>query len=104
MLVCRGTSNDLDRAEKIIRKVLSLQVTDPEHKYHGIWPWLMEEPVDQMAPPDRNWADFLGAQLALLLKQYTDRLPDPKSVNHRGECCVTAKFLSLTNPVCRSHE
>lgn len=76
MLVRRGHPEDLKRAEQVIRKVLSLQVTDPKHEYYGIWPWLLEEPVDEMAPPDRNWADFLGAQLAVLLKQYADRLPE----------------------------
>ncbi|MHB8902948.1 MAG: hypothetical protein ACYC6Y_29660, partial [Thermoguttaceae bacterium] len=74
-LVDRGDSKDLERAEKIIRKVLTLQVTDPGHPYYGIWPWLLEEPVDKMSPPDRNWADFLGAQIAVLLKEYPERLP-----------------------------
>ncbi len=74
-LVERGEAKDLERAEKVIRKVLTLQVTDPKHPYYGIWPWLLEEPVDEMAPPDRNWADFLGAQIAVLLKNYPDRLP-----------------------------
>lgn len=74
-LVDRGEAEDLARAEKIIRKVLTLQVTDPNHEYYGIWPWLLEEPVDKMAPPDRNWADFLGAQIAVLLKDYPERLP-----------------------------
>jgi hypothetical protein len=74
MLIRRGQPDDLQRGEQIIGKVLSLQVTDPTHEYYGIWPWLLEEPVEQMAPPDRNWADFLGAQLAVLLKEYPDRL------------------------------
>lgn len=74
-LVDRGEAEDLARAEKIIRKVLTLQVSDPSHDYYGIWPWLLEEPVDKMAPPDRNWADFLGAQIAVLLKDYPKRLP-----------------------------
>ncbi len=74
-LVDRGGPEDLTRAEKILRKILTLQVTDPDHAYYGIWPWLLEEPVDKMAPPDRNWADFLGAQLAVLLKDYPKGLP-----------------------------
>jgi hypothetical protein len=74
-LVDRGGAEDLVRAERIIRKVLTLQVTDTDHAYYGIWPWLLEEPVDEMAPPDRNWADFLGAQIAVLLKDYKERLP-----------------------------
>ena len=37
---------------KIIGKVLSLQDTDPSSKTYGIWPWLLEEPLEQMSPPD----------------------------------------------------
>ncbi len=74
LLVVRGQPQDVSRAEQIIRKVLSLQVTDPAHKYYGVWPWLLEEPIDQMDPPDRNWADFLGAQIAVLVRHYSDRL------------------------------
>lgn len=73
-LLARGTPADVDRAEKIIAKVLSLQDTNPSNKTYGIWPWLLEEPLPEMSPPDWNWADFLGAQLAVALTDYRERL------------------------------
>lgn len=73
-LVARGTPADVDRAERIITKVLSLQDTDPSNKTYGVWPWLLEESLAEMSPPDWNWADFLGAQLAVALRDYRERL------------------------------
>ncbi len=67
---------DADRAADVIRKVLSLQDTDPEHKTYGIWPWLLEEPLEKMAPPDFNWADFCGATIALILVDHGTLLSD----------------------------
>jgi len=75
-LVDRNGPGDIERAQKIIRKVLSLQDTDPDSRTYGIWPWLLEEPLEKMSPPDWNWADFLGAQLAELLVLHPDRLDE----------------------------
>lgn len=51
------------RARDIVETILSLQDTDPESKTYGIWSWFADEPLSQMAPPDWNWADFLGKEL-----------------------------------------
>jgi len=75
-LVKRGTEADRSRAAQVVRKVLSLQDTDPQSRTYGIWPWLLEEPLAKMSPPDWNWADFCGAQLAEMLVLHPDRLPD----------------------------
>lgn len=64
------------RVPKIISSVLALQQTDPTHPTYGIWPWLYEEPLEQMAPPDFNWADFIGVRLAQLLKCHTHQLDE----------------------------
>ncbi|HOP10908.1 MAG TPA: hypothetical protein PK629_05395 [Oscillospiraceae bacterium] len=65
------------RASRILRKVISLQDTDPSHNTYGIWPWFLEEPLSQMSPPDWNWADFCGKQLLQAAIDYTDVLePD----------------------------
>lgn len=74
-LLERNAPGDSERAGNVIRKVLSLQDTDPSHETYGIWPWLMEEPLEKMAPPDWNWADFCGAAIALMLADYPSRLP-----------------------------
>lgn len=65
-----------ERAILIIDKVISLQETDPENDYFGIWPWFLEEPIAQMSPPDRNWADFCGSQLLEITLTHRHRLPD----------------------------
>jgi hypothetical protein len=64
-----------ERAAAIVSKVLSLQDTDPTSKTYGIWPWLLEEPLAEMDPPDWNWADFCGARLAQLLVEHAGDLP-----------------------------
>lgn len=74
-LLMRGTPADNARAEGIVRAVLALQDTDPSHKTYGIWPWLREEPLAKMAPPDWNWADFCGAKLAQMLRFHAKQLP-----------------------------
>ena len=65
-----------ERAAVIVSKVLTLQDTDPTSKTYGIWPWLLEEPLAEMDPPDWNWADFCGARLAQLLVEHASDLPE----------------------------
>lgn len=68
-----GTSADLARAEEVLRKVISLQDKNPDHDTFGIWPWFLEEPLEQMSPPDWNWADFCGAQLLAVLVEHREK-------------------------------
>ncbi|MFD2882118.1 hypothetical protein ACFTAO_49900 [Paenibacillus rhizoplanae] len=65
-----------ERAFDIIRQVISLQDTDPAHDTFGIWSWFYEEPLDQMAPPDWNWADFCGSRLVQALSRHGHRFQD----------------------------
>jgi hypothetical protein len=74
-LLQRGNADDSDRAADIIRKVLTLQDVDPSSPTCGVWPWLLEEPLTEMAKPDLNWADFCGAQLVQMLIRHSDQLP-----------------------------
>ena len=74
-LLRSGETGHAERAAAIIAKVLTLQETDPTARTYGIWPWLLEEPLDQMAPPDWNWADFCGARLAEALVLHAAMLP-----------------------------
>jgi len=53
-----------------------MQDTRPTSPTYGIWPYLAEEPLSEMAPPDWNWADFCGAILAHILYCCRDLLPD----------------------------
>ena len=68
-------SDQEERAAAVIRKVLSLQDTDPTSETYGIWPWLLEESLAEMDPPDWNWADFCGARLAQVLVEHAGALP-----------------------------
>lgn len=75
-LVLLSANTNLDRAANIIRRILSLQDQNPTSRTYGIWSWLYEEPLDKMAPPDWNWADFLGAMLCHILIEHRDKLTD----------------------------
>lgn len=76
-LLEEGSAARMERARQILRRVLPLQVTDPESKWYGIWGWYMEEPPDKMSPADWNWADFNGSLLLLAEIRHGARLGDP---------------------------
>jgi hypothetical protein len=63
------------RGFDIIERVIQLQDTDPNSRTYGIWSWFLEEPLDKMAPPDWNWADFCGVQLLQAVLYHRDAFP-----------------------------
>jgi hypothetical protein len=75
MLLERADSEGWNRAALVISNVLPLQETREDDLYRGVWPWFAEEPASEMSPPDRNWADFIGAQLCEMLVLHSDKLP-----------------------------
>jgi hypothetical protein len=74
-LLDSGDPDRLERAEKILDRVISLQDQDPNSPTYGIWSWFLEEPLAKMSPPDWNWADFCGTQLLQVALDHMDRLP-----------------------------
>ncbi len=70
-----GDADRLSRAVGIIDRLLSLQDTNPDSNTYGIWSWFLEEPLPDMAPPDWNWADFIGTYLIQIAMDHGDRLP-----------------------------
>ncbi len=66
----------IERAIRILSLLLELQETNPCDPAYGIWPWLWEEPIEKMSPPDWNWGDFCGARLAMILHESEALLPD----------------------------
>jgi hypothetical protein len=74
-LLQSGEQEHVARAAAIITKVCSLQDKDPVSPTYGIWSWLLEEPLSEMAPPDWNWADFCGTPIAQMLVNHADALP-----------------------------
>ena len=75
-LLDSGEPNRTQRAEDILRRVISLQDQDPNSRTYGIWSWFLEEPLEKMSPPDWNWADFCGTQLLEVALDHIHRLPD----------------------------
>ncbi len=76
-LLDSGSDAHRARAAAILRKVVSLQDTNPASKTYGIWSWFLEEPLGQMSPPDWNWADFCGVSLLQVAREHRSRLaPD----------------------------
>ena len=69
-LMNRGREEDCRCAEEILRRVLPLQDTDPEHDTYGIWSYFLEESLDEMNPPDWNWADFCGKRLLQIYVEF----------------------------------
>lgn len=74
-LLKRGEAGDRDIALNTIQRVLELQDQNPDSPTYGIWPYLFEEPLEQMQNPDWNWAAFLGSILITLLKEFSKELP-----------------------------
>ncbi len=70
----QGEPTDVDRASRIVARVLRLQNADPESPTYGVWPWLLEEPLGEMAAPDLNWADFCGISLCQILVRHSNKL------------------------------
>ena len=64
----------VERAQLILEQVISLQDQNPESATFGIWSWFYEEPLEMMAPPDWNWADFCGKRLVLSEQRHSDLL------------------------------
>ena len=73
-LMNRGENGDFEVAVEILKRVVPLQNTNPVDKTYGIWSYYMEEPLDQMSPPDWNWADFCGKVLIQVLMDHGNRL------------------------------
>ncbi|MFC7620248.1 hypothetical protein [Microlunatus sp. GCM10028923] len=62
------------RAEVVLDRVLAAQDTEDASPTYGIWSYYAEESLAEMAPPDWNWADFLGRDLAFILFRHAAAL------------------------------
>ena len=82
-LLDSGEPERLERACDVLRRLLALQDQDPDSPTYGIWSWFLEEPLDQMAPPDWNWANFIGVYLLQVALDHFDRLPEDLQVGVR---------------------
>ncbi len=62
------------RGNEILDRVFAMQDRNPESRTFGVWAWYANEPLEEMASVDFNWADFQGAVIAVVLRDYSDRL------------------------------
>ncbi|GAA3108020.1 hypothetical protein JOF29_001622 [Kribbella aluminosa] len=69
-----GDDGDQELAEDILNRVLAVQDTDDASATYGIWSYFHEETLAEMVPPDWNWADFIGRELAFVLLRHERRL------------------------------
>ncbi|MGI2296520.1 hypothetical protein [Paenibacillus sp. GXUN7292] len=85
------------RAFDILKQVISLQDRDRSRNTFGIWPWFYEESLDQMSPPDWNWADFCGKQLVLVISRHGQRLPAALYEEVKQSICCACDAIILRN-------
>lgn len=90
----------VERAQGILEQVISLQDQNPEHATFGIWSWFYEEPLEMMAPPDWNWADFCGKRLVLAEQRHSDLLGSElrEQIRHALYCACDAIIKRNVGP------
>lgn len=65
-----GVPENMARGKEIALKLAALQDKNPDNDTYGIWSWYVDEPLSQMAPPDWNWADFMGKEFMVIARDY----------------------------------
>lgn len=76
------------RANDIIENMLTLQDLDENSPTYGLWSWYLEEPLDKMAPPDYNWADFCSTRLMYAVLLGYDKKKVEQSVLASCRCIM----------------
>ena len=82
-LMLRDQAGDRERSLQAIAAVLKQQLDDPAQPYNGTFYRSAEEPhpparyAQLFVQYDPNWREFVGTTLAILLEEYSDRLPEP---------------------------
>lgn len=71
-LLDSGVPSYVQRGKEIALKIAGLQDKDEHSPTFGIWSWFYEEPLSQMAPPDWNWADFLGKEFLYIARNHKE--------------------------------
>ncbi len=79
-LLLRNNTGDNDRTCQAITAVLDQQIDEPGTAFHGTFYRYLGEPHPPQNPTmwrdfDPNWRQFIGTTLAIILDEYTSRLP-----------------------------
>ena len=82
-LLLRNRPGDVERAIQAIESVLHQQIDEPEQPYDGTF----QRSPEEAHPParyaqlfvqyDPNWREFIGTTFAVILEDFSDRLPEP---------------------------
>jgi len=82
-LLLRNQRGDLERAIQAIEAVLKQQIDEPGQPYDGTFQRSPEEPrpparyAQLFVQYDPNWREFIGTTFAVILEDFSDRLPEP---------------------------
>lgn len=96
-LLQRDSAGDASRAADILRAALPLQSRDEADEAYGVWPYVLEESLGEMSAPDWNWADFCGAQVAQMLVQHREQLPEDLREEMRESLRAAATAIQKRN-------
>lgn len=83
-------------ANDMLRKIVALQCKSGENA--GLWPYYLEETIEEMVAPDHNYADFNAYPMLYILKEHKDKFDDDL-YGAIGEACILAcKAIVRRNP------
>ena len=90
-LICSGENIEL--GEKIFEKVISLQDNDPQSKTCGLWPYYLEEKLEEMDAPDKNMAGFNSREMLQVLYECADSVS--KAIRDKMIDAVNAACVAI---------
>ncbi|GAA1598874.1 hypothetical protein GCM10009804_64250 [Kribbella hippodromi] len=97
VLLESGDDDDLVLAEQILDRLIAVQNVDNASPTYGLWSYYHEETLAEMVPPDWNWADFIGRDLAFVLLRHEARLTAVTRVGVRAALGHAARSIVRRN-------
>ncbi|MBP3360012.1 MAG: hypothetical protein J6N52_04095 [Clostridia bacterium] len=103
------TEERYERAIGILKKLSALQDKNPESRTCGLWPYYMEESLEDMKAPDYNFAEFVGSTFIYIMKEKRHLIDDALAgeieevLRLAAHCCVRRNVgVDYTNACCMS--
>ncbi len=97
MLLNRDAEGDRATAYDILYRVIPLQDVNPARNTYGIWQYYLEEDLEEMNPPDWNWADFNGKTLLYILNEHSDKITDDLKMRIRDSIFHACRSIIKRN-------
>lgn len=97
MLFNRDAEGDRATAYDILYRMIPLQDVNPARNTYGIWQYYLEEDLEEMNPPDWNWADFNGKLLLNILNEHSDKLTDDLKMRVRDSIIHACRAIIKRN-------